>query len=225
MRKCDFSSNCKKFLNNNCDDNFCVREFKLNYYYDNSLLPDTAKRPFNLYIDSDGRDLEAFKQLKEVEKNIISFVENGCNLYLYSNICGNGKTAWATRLTQAYINKAWIKRPMEPIVLFIHVPTFLLALKDNISQKNNYVEHIRKYVKEADLVVWDEVATKAVTQYEHEHLLSMINERINSKLSNIYTSNLYGEELKNLIGDRLYSRIINTSTNIQLIGRDKRGLS
>ena len=43
---------------------------------------------------------------------------------------------------------------------------------------NNYIEHIKENILDADLVVWDEIGTKAVTQFEHEHLLSLINNRI-----------------------------------------------
>ena len=32
------------------------------------------------------------------------------------------------------------------------------------------------------------------------------------------------EEFKEKLGDRLYSRIVNLSTNIELFGQDKRGI-
>ena len=42
--------------------------------------------------------------------------------------------------------------------------------------------------------------------------------------SNIYTSNVTGQELKDKLGERLYSRIVNLSTNIELRGTDKRSV-
>ena len=113
---------------------------------------------------------------------------------------------------------------MECKALFINVPKFLLSIKDNISNKNEYVEYIKNNVLEADLVVWDEVGTKGLTQFEHENLLSLINMRIDMNKSNIYTSNMRPDELKELIGDRLYSRIVKLSTEIEFKGQDKRGL-
>ena len=127
-------------------------------------------------------------------------------------------------MIQSYFNKIWYKSDMECKALFINVPKFLLSIKDNISSKNEYVEYIKNNVLEADLVVWDEVGTKGLTQFEHENLLSLINMRIDMNKSNIYTSNMRPDELKELIGDRLYSRIVKLSTEIEFKGQDKRGL-
>ena len=113
---------------------------------------------------------------------------------------------------------------MECKALFINVPKFLLSLKDNISNKNEYIEHIKNNVLEADLVVWDEVGTKGLTQFEHENLLSLINTRIDMGKSNIYTSNVDGDTLRSLLGDRLYSRIISYSDDIEFQGKDLRGV-
>lgn len=57
-----------------------------------------------------------------------------------------------------------------------------------------------------------------------ENLLSIINTRLNNGKSNIYTSNLSGDELQEKIGDRLYSRIINLSEDIEFFSFDKRGI-
>ena len=43
--------------------------------------------------------------------------------------------------------------------------------------------------------------------------------------SNIYTSNLDLDELKEKVGDRLFSRIANNSVNIEFFGKDKRSLN
>ena len=159
-----------------------------------------------------------------IENNIIDFVDNGKNLFIYSYGVGCGKTSWAIRLVQSYFNNIWYKTELKCKALFINVPKFLLSLKDNISNKNEYIEHIKNNVLEADLVVWDEVGTKGLTQFEHENLLSLINTRIDMGKSNIYTSNMRPEELKELLGDRLYSRIVKLSIEIEFKGQDKRGL-
>ena len=41
----------------------------------------------------------------------------------------------------------------------------------------------------------------------------------------VYASNLTPQELRDRLGDRLYSRIVNLSTDIELFGSDKRGIS
>ena len=100
-----------------------------------------------------------------------------------------------------------------------------MSLKDNISEKNEYVQHIKNNIMEADLVVWDEVGVKAVTQFEHEHLLNLINLRLLEGKSNIYTSNLSGGELYQMLGDRLYSRIVVASESVVFSSFDKRHLN
>ena len=225
-KDCYLNENCKKYLNKNCtleDDTFCVKLFKLNYLFDESLLSDKQRTYTPLHIDSDGTDREQFLKLKAVQDNIEEFVANGENLFLHSSICGNGKTEWSLRFIQAYFNSIWHKCDLNCKALFINVPRFLLALKDNITNHSEYIEHIKKYVLDVDLVVWDELGIKNATQFEHEHLLNLINTRIDYNKSNIYTSNLNSIELRERLGERLHSRIVNLSTDIELFGRDKRG--
>ena len=63
-----------------------------------------------------------------------------------------------------------------------------------------------------------------ITTFEMENLLNFIDNRLIYGKSNIYTSNLMGESLKEAVGNRLYSRIYNNSEVIQFVGKDKRGL-
>ena len=224
---CFLYDNCKKFKNNDCkieDNSFCIKLFKLDYLYNESLLTQQQREYKALRIDADGTDREEFLCLKNIETNIEKFVTNGDSLYIYSHNCGNGKTAWSIRLLQAYFNAIWHKCDLNCKALFINVPRFLLSLKDSISNENKYIEHIKANILTADIVVWDEIGTKAVTQFEHEHLLSLINARIDSNKSQVFTSNLEPIELKEAVGERLYSRVVNLSTIIQLKGADKRGL-
>lgn len=159
-----------------------------------------------------------------MEEDILNFVNTGTNLYIHSKTCGNGKTAWSLRLLQAYFDKIWYKSELKCKALFIEVPRFLLALKDNIATCSDYVQHIKDNVLDCDLVIWDEIGTKGLTQFEHENILNLINARINAGKSNIYTSNLDDSELHLALGDRLHSRIVNYSVDIVLYGKDKRGL-
>lgn len=226
-KECFLYDSCKKYKLGKCnleDDQFCIKLFKLDYLYQESLLTKAQREYVALRIDADGTDREEFIQLKNIENSIEEFVKSGSSLYIFSNTCGNGKTAWAIRLIQAYFNSIWHKCDLNCKALFISVPRFLLALKDNISHKSEYIEHIKSKVLEADLVVWDEVATKSITQFEHEHLLSLINSRIDLNKAQIFTSNVSPENLREVVGERLYSRVVNLSTVLEFRGADKRGL-
>ena len=219
MERCFLKDTCNGV---DCDKPFCMKYFKLNKLYEMSLLTEQQRKHSSLYIDSDGTDEAAFKALKTIETNIETFVKEGNNLYIHSTICGNGKTSWAVRMLQSYLNKIWYKCDLEPKVMFINVPRFLLEIKDSIRQESEYISHIKEDAFKCDLLVWDEIGTKGLTQFEHENVLKYINMRLDSCKSNIYTSNLDSEELHQAIGDRLYSRIVNNSIDIQLYGSDKR---
>lgn len=220
LKDCWMHDSCK----NKCDNNFCIKLFKLDYLFNQALITPSQRKHINLRVDSDGTDLEVFKILKNIEINIDDFVLDGKNLYIHSEQSGNGKSAWSLRLIQAYFNKIWQTSDLKCRALFINVPRFLLTLKDNISHENDYINHIKQNVLNADIVVWDEVGVKSLTEYEHENLLSLINARIDDNKSNIYTSNLNPEELKDKVGLRLYSRIVNNSINLEFHGADKRGV-
>lgn len=214
----------KKECNHKDCNTFCMRLYKLDYLYNLALISMQQREHITLVVDENGNDVNAFQNLKSIENNILSFIDKGENLYIHSSICGNGKTSWALRLCQSYLNKIWFKCELECKVLYINVPRFLIALKDNINVKNEYIEHIKENVLNCDLVVWDEIGSKGLSSFEHENILNLVSSRIDCGKSNIYTSNLGDEELHNSVGDRLYSRIVNNSIDIELKGSDKRKL-
>lgn len=222
-KKCWLENECKKL---HCDDpNGCLIQYKLNYLYDEAGIPENKRKTQALFTDEDGTDRPEFIKLKNIQDNIVDFVESGSNLYIYSLQAGNGKTSWALRLTQCYLKKIWLKTALKCRVLFISVPSFLLALKANISEPNEYYRHITENVLDCDLVIWDDIGSKIGTEFEISHLLSIIDARINKGKANIYTSNVLPEQLGNLLDIRLGSRIANASTCIQFKGGDKRHLS
>ena len=225
---CYLRDTCWKFQNSDksCRENdiFCPRFFRINYLYDQSLLSLKQRQHKPLRLDADGSDRDAFNKLKSIEDNIEKFVETGTNLYIHSPISGNGKTEWSLRLLQSYINKIWFKSDLRCRVLFINVPRYLISLKESITTQNDYVDHIKKNIFNADIVVFDEIGIKAATTFEFENLLNFINTRIDLGKSNIYTSNLTAQELNDRLGSRLYSRILNMSVDLEFKGADKRGL-
>lgn len=223
---CWMKETCKKFAENNCGESeFCIKLFKLDYLYEQALISKNNRVHKKLCVDADLTDKEEFKQLFEIQTHIEEFVQEGNNLFIYSKNCGNGKTSWAIRLIQSYFNCIWYKCDLKCKALFINVPKFLIAIKENLNERSEYISHIMQNIHEADIVVWDDIATKAATTFEHETLLSLINSRLDKGKTNIYTSNLIPEQIYESLGDRLYSRIINMSHVIQLNGMDKRGIS
>lgn len=222
-KDCWLKNNCKQLHCN--DKNGCLILYKLDYLYNEANVPLPLRKNIILKTDADGTDLDEFKQLKNIQDNIVEFVMSGGQLYIHSKQAGNGKSAWSLRLLQAYFNKIWLKTDLKCRALCINVPLFLLKLKDNISNKSEYIEHIKENVHDCDLVIWDDIGTKSATVYEGENLLSIIDTRISNGKANIFTSNLNNQELHDSLGDRLASRICNLGINIEFNGGDKRGIN
>lgn len=222
---CDVKNSCKKFDRGEYCDEFCVRQFKIDELFNLSNLTVEQRAPKDLWTDPDGTDVGVFTELSNIQSNISKYVRSGKNLYLFSKTAGNGKTSWMVRFAQTFILKNWVESTLKCRVLFINVPRFLIELKSNISVHSEYIEHINNNIAVADLVIWDDIGTKCASEFEHEHLLSLIDMRINMGKSNFYTSNLDIANLGDMVGNRLASRIINTSEVKEFRGKDKRGLS
>lgn len=218
------------WLYNNCNhkdcDKFCLRKYKLNDLYNNSLLSDKQREKLVLSIDADGTDFEEFTKLAEIENDIVNFIQSGKNLYLHSSNCGNGKSSWAIRLIQSYFNKIWPKASLGCHALFINVPRFLQTLKDSFNIQSDYIDFIKENIMKADIVIWDDIADKSAgTEFENTTLLGFIDGRIALGKSNIYTTNQGFREIQKILGERLASRICQLSLDIELHGSDKRILN
>lgn len=219
---CFLEANCNKI---DCGKEFCLRRYKMEALYKAGLFSDIQREHISLRIDEDGTDYREFRQLAEIEANILKFVNDGLNLYIHSANPGTGKTSWSLRLAEAYFNKIWPKAELTCKVLFVSVPKFLLALKDSISNYNDYAEYIKANITTADLVIWDDIAAKMGSEYEINYLLNFIDNRTAYKKSNIFTSNLNAQEIYAALGERLGSRICNLSIDIEFHGRDKRKIA
>lgn len=199
----------------------CIRYMEMDFLLQNSGIPEKRQYPIDLIPEK--KDYTAFCELAEIKDNIENFVNNGENLYITSCYTGNGKTSWAIKLLLKYFDCIWAGNGFKPRGLFINVPSFLTFLKNNISSKDVEFENFKSLILIADLVVWDDIASTALSQYDHSQLLTYIDRRILQKQSNIFTGNLNtSESLEKYVGARLTSRIWNTSTIIQFNGKDRR---
>lgn len=206
-----------------CDKDYCMRKDKLDYLYKMSLLSESQKNEITLELDKGDVDVDEFKRLGDIKEGIVSFVKNGQNLYIHSPNCGNGKTTWAIKMIQAYFNAIWPKTSLRCRALFVSTPRFLSAMKENISVRNEYYNYVKENIYDADLVVFDDIASKIGTEFELNNLFSIIDYRVSTGKSTIYTSNMSNiNDLQATIGARLASRVCLSSEEIVLKGPDRR---
>lgn len=195
----------------------CIRYSEMKYLMDNSGIPVSKQLPQTLIA---GVDLEQFSRLAEIKDDIVNFVNIGDNLFICSKYTGNGKTSWALKLMLKYFDSVWAGNGFRVRGVFVNVPTLLLQLK-NFS--NPISEEYKRNLMNADLVVWDEIASTSISNYDYGNLLMFLDYRVFSNKSNIFTSNAVTKaELEKSIGAKLTSRIWNCSEIIEFMGKDRR---
>ena len=217
--KCWYSQVCSKYNTMDCNGG-CVRYIKFHYLVTNSLLPEKQQRPKKLMVPK--KDIVAYKELNNIKNNIVDFVKNGENLCICSNFTGNGKTTWAVKLLLRYFNEIWADDSFNVRGLFIKTAKLCIAEKEKISANSEYIEHIKNNIEKADLVVWDDIGIKSLTDFEHDYLYSYINDRVFNGKSNIFTTNGTLDTLPDILGPRLYSRVCKDCTVIEFKTGDSR---
>lgn len=218
--RCWYRSQCNKYNTPDCGSS-CIRFMEIDYLMYESRIPKNRQIPISLYVDD--QDYDAFLRLNEIKNNIVDFVNNGNNLYIYSENFGNGKTSWAIKIMLKFFNEVWAGNGFKVRGIFVHVPTFLTSLKENIKKEKEGFSEFLINIEKADLVIWDDIASTKLSEYDHCNLLTYIDSRLLAVKSNIYTGNFTEDELIMNIGNRLASRVWNNSEAIELISTDKRG--
>lgn len=194
----------------------CIRYSEMKYLMDNSGLPKKRQYPISLNGD---RDLKAFLTLDDIRHDIVDFVDAGESLYIFSEYTGNGKTSWSIKLLLKYFDSIWAGNGFRVRGYFQHVPTLFNTLKD-FSKSH---EALTNTLETVDLVVWDDIASTKLSDYDQQQLLILIDNRVSEGLANIYTGNLTSHEaLTKAVGERLASRIWNMSTRVEFKGKDRR---
>lgn len=216
--------NSECWYKNTCTDetcDHCLTYIQMKYQFDNCGLPKSKYMPIDLFIDGNNRiDADVFKQLSEIRKNIVEFVNSGKNLYICSKYTGNGKTSWAVKMLQTYFHHTAIGNYEHLKGMFISVADLLLRLKDF---NNPLPKSFKDNLENVDLVIWDDIAITGISQYDYTQLYNIINNRIFAEKSNIFTSNqISAKGLDSVLGSRLTSRIWNTSQIIEFKSGDVR---
>lgn len=204
---------------NKCND-ICVMYRALRGCIKNSGIPKDYIYPAKLKAIK--ADLLAFQKLNNIKRDIQEFVKQGDNLLIYSAGCGNGKTTWACKILINYFCTIEDGNFIDTRGLFINVIEFLINNRLSREQSDYEFINLLNKIKKVDLIVWDELGIKKLTDYEQMFLYNFINFRISNNLSNIFTSNCTLEEAKNIWMPQLYSRIYSNSKKIELLCGDCR---
>lgn len=209
----------KDVCQNICNDS-CIRYMEMDYLLYHSQIP--KKQQFPISLRPEAKDFHNFVFLAGIKDDITDFVNAGDNIYITSEYTGNGKTSWAIKMMLKFFDRIWSGNGFRVRGIFIHVPTFLSKLKSNIKNPDIEFESLVNCLADIDLVVWDDIASTGLSQYDHSQLLTYIDQRVLSGKSNIFTGNIPNKEnLSKAVGTRLASRIL-CGQVVELKGRDRR---
>lgn len=199
----------------------CLRYVEMLNLVQKSNIPESKWIPLKL---RPGSDRDAFVRLQEIKEDIKSWTQTGNSLYIYSDFFGNGKTSWAIKLMLAYFNEIWAGNGFRRRGVFISVPEFMDRNREIINNRDDAFIDLRDSIIDCDMVIWDDITSTKLTDFNHSLLLNYIDARVLANKSNIFTGNVdYSGMVKNL-GGRLSSRIWNASEVIEFIDHDKRGV-
>jgi len=201
--------------------NTCLRYSEMLSLVQQSNIPPSKWVPLKL---RPGKDRLALIRLQEIKDDIENWTKKGGNLYIYSDTFGNGKTSWAIKLMLAYFNKIWAGNGFRRRGIFVSVPEFIDRNREIINNRDEEFVKIREDLLKCDLVIWDDISSIKLTDFNHAILFNYIDARMLANKANIFTGNVDYEGMVKNLGGRLASRIWNGSEIVQFVDQDKRGV-
>ena len=173
-------------------------------------------------INFDNEDLTYKYLVKDIKARIDD--SNTKGLFLYGSF-GVGKTYLGTCITNEYALKG-------NTVCFIYLPDWIIDMKKYLLNNNNKYNEQLNYIRQSNIVVFDDIGVENLTIWSRDELLMpILNYRLDNNLKTWFTSNENQENLlKRYItinndiikGNRLIERIINLSDERIVKGKDRR---
>jgi len=217
---CKNSKTCKYVGTDKCLPN-CYWYYISSALYNVSEIPETWRKEIKLVPEE--VDLQMFTICKQFENAVLGHVEKGNGLFIYSNSVGNGKTSWAMKILQRYIQELSMTgiRFDGPKAYYVNVSELFETLRTNMENKEVTIK-IEKAIQDADLVIFDDMGVEAPTTWVKNKLYNYINYRYMNGKSMIVTSNLSFDQLGAKLDKRIADRIAEKCRPIHLRGISRR---
>ena len=146
------------------------------------------------YLDSDRQEL---KLIQDAYRQALKFAEDPKDWIVFAGNAGRGKT----RLAAAIGN---YRREADPGVLFVVVPDLLDRLRSSFnSQKPRAFDDLFERIRNASLLILDDLGSQTGTPWAEEKLFQLLNYRYNACLPTVITTSLTRKEME----ARLYARL------------------
>ena len=170
----------------------------------------------------DKNRLEAIKWLKNFYDNY-DILKTNKGLYLHGSF-GSGKSF----LVAALLNELKIKKNVK--YEMVYFPELLRSLKDDFNTLDSKV----KYLSNVEILAIDDIGAEKVSEWSRDEILgTILQARMNNKLTTFFTSNLTVEELEKHLAStkdsedvlkarRVIERIKQLTDELPLISKNRR---
>lgn len=175
-------------------------------------FPDDEMKNWTFDKD-DGANEHITSVARKYVENFDTMRADGKGLLFYGTV-GTGKTFAAACIANALIDKGFP-------CLVTNFARLINTISGMYDGKQQYIDGLNRFA----LLVIDDLATEADTEYRNEIVYNIIDSRYRAGLPLIVTTNLTAEELKNsadIRKQRIYSRLFERCIPLEVKGVDRR---
>lgn len=161
----------------------------------------------------DGANEHITSVARKYVENFDVMRESGKGLLLYGSV-GTGKTFAAACIANALIDKGFP-------CLVTNFARLINTISGMYDGKQEYIDGLNRFT----LLVIDDLASEADTEYRNEIIFNIIDSRYRAGLPLIVTTNLTAQELKHsadIKKQRIYSRLFERCIPLEVKGTDRR---
>jgi DNA replication protein DnaC len=156
------------------------------------------------------------KKIYNAAKTFLDTYETDPHGLIFMGGCGTGKTHMAVALLRELIQKG-------NTGLFYNVITLLDELRATFDEGSSLSQWpILEKIQETDILVLDDLGAEKTSGWVNDRLYAIINHRYENKKPIIVTTNREITELKDQVGNRIYSRLMEMCRTILFAGKDYR---
>lgn len=218
---------CEKCLDTGFVDTqkcVCFKQKLINMRYDLSnmkeMLHDFSEFSFDYYSDKriEKLNMTEKENMKIIFGKCLDFCENdnAKSLFFYGG-CGFGKTFLSSCIAKRMMDNGKSVIYVSATNLFSQYEDYKFGKTDSESFLN-----MREMIKDADLLIIDDLGTEVISQLSLQFLNEIMSERVSMKKKMVISTNMNMKGIENKYTDRIASRIYEMFEILHFVGTDIR---
>lgn len=207
----------------------CRKQLSIEEKYSQSNIRDVIMREnfrtFNMNLFSQNKyfdyGVSPYANIEYVVRDVRYFIDNfeneRRNIYIFGDV-GRGKTFLINSIAKDLLDRNFSVIYLTATKLFRFMNDYLYAF----SERKEVLQDKYDMIFTCDLLIIDDLGAEAGRDSDKSNLFDIVNERINAGKPIIFSSNYDEDGLKEIYEERVFSRIIGSSTIYEIFGEDLR---